>query len=598
MPQPNTQPSLSAGQLIGGCRVVRLLGVGGMGEVYLAEHLRLEKRVAVKVLPPRWGSSDSVARFLKEARTGSRIEHPNVVTIHDVGQAGDLYYIVMQYVEGRNLAELLEAQQGPLAWRSALRLTRLAAAGVQAVHKQGLIHRDIKPSNIMLASDSRVLLMDFGLVREESESDLTHSGRVVGTPQFMSPEQCRGKALDPRSDVYSLGATLYCLLTGRAPFQGNTREVLTSIASGRRARAVHDVVPSVPKPVSELVAKAMSLRPADRFADAASMGREIGRLLKQDMIVEASFATDGSSVSLERTQTVPELELIPDVEFDEQPEFARQQAWRIAAGVAIFLLLAIVGLLLNWAPRGEGPKPDENRMILIEAGFARLGTDPDQVTAHLRSLPAMQNNNELLESAQEFLAEEPVGRVFVPAFRIDPYEVTNAEYAEFLRSTGRAPPRGWSNDKPPAGREDHPVVHVDFPEAEAYAAWAGKQLPTRAQWLRAYRGDDNRLFPWGNDYDPTRANSYENKQINPAASTPVTATPRDVSPFGVYNLVGNVSEYVRERTFRDGVEVVFTKGADFKNGASVYGVASAQRTYELDSRTANNAGFRCVVELP
>jgi serine/threonine-protein kinase len=211
---------LVAGQLIGGCRIVQPLGRGGMGEVYLAEHLALQKPVAVKILPPDRGARDHVARFLKEARMCSRIEHPNVVTIYDVGEQDGLHYIIMQYVQGKTLAELVQAQGGPLPWRSALRLVQLAAKGLQAVHDHGLIHRDVKPSNIMLSADSRVLLMDFGLVREEIDPNTTDPSLIAGTPAYMSPEQCEGRPLDRRSDVFSLGSTLYCLLTGHSPFQG------------------------------------------------------------------------------------------------------------------------------------------------------------------------------------------------------------------------------------------------------------------------------------------------------------------------------------------------------------------------------------------
>jgi serine/threonine protein kinase len=170
---PQVAPSLLPGQQIGGCRIDRMIGSGGMGEVYLADHLRLQRRVAVKTLRSDALSKERIARFVKEARTCARIDHPNVVTIHDVDQQAGLHFIVMQYVEGKDLDQLLKEQGGPLPWKSALRLIRLAAKGLHAVHQRGLVHRDIKPSNIMLSRDSRVLLMDFGLAREESHSDLT-----------------------------------------------------------------------------------------------------------------------------------------------------------------------------------------------------------------------------------------------------------------------------------------------------------------------------------------------------------------------------------------------------------------------------------------
>ncbi len=170
MPGAPEMTLLAPGQVIARCRVLRFLGRGGMGEVYLCEHLTLQKKVALKTLPPGSIAPGHVERFFKEARLGSKIEHPNVVRIYDVGCQGQLYYILMQYIEGQNLAELVHAQGGPLPWKLALRVIRFACKGLAAVHRHGVIHRDIKPSNIMVSNDSRVLVMDFGLAREESQS--------------------------------------------------------------------------------------------------------------------------------------------------------------------------------------------------------------------------------------------------------------------------------------------------------------------------------------------------------------------------------------------------------------------------------------------
>lgn len=163
------QGVLAAGAVVAGCRVVRFIDKGGMGEVYLAHHLGLDKPVALKILPPAFaGTENAVSRFLREARLAARISHPNVIKILDVGRDGDGHYILMDFVEGANLTTLVRKQGGPLPWRQALRLVQLAARGVGAVHKQGLIHRDVKPANIMLSSERQVLLMDFGLGRMDT----------------------------------------------------------------------------------------------------------------------------------------------------------------------------------------------------------------------------------------------------------------------------------------------------------------------------------------------------------------------------------------------------------------------------------------------
>jgi len=600
----NLGSSLSTGQLVGRCRVVRLLGRGGMGEVYLAEHLSLQKPVALKILPPDLGNKDRVERFFKEARTCSRIEHPNVVVIHDVGASGGLYYIVMQYVQGKNLAELLHEHGGPLPWRSAVRLIQLAARGLHAVHSHGLVHRDIKPSNIMLSVDSRVLLMDFGLVRKELESSLTRTGQVVGTPSFMSPEQCRGKALDRRSDIYSLGGTLYCLLTGNAPFQGSLEEVVVQIAGGKRPRPVAEVNRAVPSKVSDLVAKSMAANPQDRFQTAAAMARELKKLLRASQLVSTtSWPTAEISAAGIETQPVPDLPQIELLPLETGWESVQRKLPWIAVAGGVFAGLLMLGLLLRFLlgvpepqvtspPVPPPPPPAPPNMVRIETGLARLGNDE----ANLREFLSAFLRSPQLEQAVNMLTDTPQRLVEVPGFCIDKYEVTNAEYAKFVKETGWQPPEHWDRSDPPAGEEDYPVVNVTYDDAEAYATWAGKKLPTREQWMRAYRGDHDWLFPWGDDYDPGRANVKDNPKY--PSTSPVGDTPRDVSPFGVYNMVGNASEFVRGTERRKGQSWRVGKGAEYRLYGYLFGIAPGEMFYRPLDHKDKGLGFRCVLEEP
>jgi len=592
-------PTLDTGQSIGGCRVIRLLGRGGMGEVYLAEHLSLQKPVAVKVLPPEMVSERHVERFLKEARMCSRIEHPNVVVIHDVGDQQGMYYIVMQYIQGQNLSELLASQGGPLPWRSALRIVQLAARGLHAVHAQGLVHRDIKPSNIMLAVDSRVILMDFGLVRKELDSSLTRAGQVLGTPTFMSPEQCRGKPLDRRSDVFSLGSTLYCLLAGRPPFQGGLQEVIVQIASGERPTPIERVNQKVSPQLGQLVARAMAPRPEDRFATAASMAGALKKALKSSQLADtATFQTADLATDALNAQPVAapsEVELLP-LKTGREPLQARM-AW-IAGGAGVACLL-VLGLVLNYffggadppakPPPGPPPSVPAN-MVYIEEGFARIGNDRDK----LRVFLASYFRDEKLEQVLESLAERPQRRKKVPAFAIDRYEVTNVEYAKFVIETGHDPPKHWDGDQPPAEKALPPVVNVSYEDAEAYARWAGRELPTREQWMRAYRGDRDWLFPWGDDYEAGRANVKDNPKY--PSTSPVRDTPRDVSPFKAYNLAGNVSEFIRGSYTHEDRICRVGKGAEFGTFGFLRGIAPGQLRYSIDYSGDKGLGFRCVKE--
>ena len=212
------------GQRISHYRLIKKLGQGGMGAVYQAENVNLKRTVALKILPPELSAANPqyAQRFLREAQSQAALDHPNVVSIHHVGKEGDYYYIEMQYVTGGNLADLLKGDHAVEVDR-AVEIVRGAAAGLAAAHEEGLVHRDVKPENILLGKGDAPKVSDFGLAKQvELESGLTQSGTVLGTPYYMSPEQCEAKPVDARSDIYSLGVTLYHLLTGQQPFRAGS----------------------------------------------------------------------------------------------------------------------------------------------------------------------------------------------------------------------------------------------------------------------------------------------------------------------------------------------------------------------------------------
>jgi formylglycine-generating enzyme required for sulfatase activity len=230
-------------------------------------------------------------------------------------------------------------------------------------------------------------------------------------------------------------------------------------------------------------------------------------------------------------------------------------------------------------------------MVWIEPGFARLGNSEAQVRQHVGVL--IGDEPQIAEVLRS-IAAEPVERVQVEGFWIDKYEVTNAQYAQFLGATGRAPPPHWAGTAPPVGQEDHPVVNVSYSDAEAYAAWARKKLPTREQWLRAFRGDSDSLFPWGNTWATSRTNTDENKSYQ--APSAIRATPRDASPLGAYNLVGNVAEFLRGTAISEGRAVRLTKGANYRSTGYIYGIGSMCNYYYPLDAIADGLGFRCVAE--
>lgn len=585
---------LKIDEYIGGCVVVPpgLLGKGGMGQVFLARHNELDQLRAVKVAVIDRSRPGSVDRFVQEARLAARLHHPNVVTIFDAGPRGNLYYLVMQHIHGKNLAELLDAAQGPLAWHHAVGIVHLAALGLQAVHGKGLVHRDVKPSNIMLSTDNHVYLMDFGLVREEADLLATRTGTIEGTAPFMSPEQYEGKRVTHRSDVFSLGSTLYNLVTNQWPFPGtNLGEVRDRIMSGIPAAPVQELNREVPASVSDVLSKAMAADPGQRFQTAGEMAAALRDTLRGSIDIPKP-RTDPPQPPRDPPPTPPR----------PSPNRPRRSPRRISPGgklrrAAIALAgVAALGFLawLVTIDRPPPPPPPPEDMVRIEPGYVQLGDDPAKLRTFLTSHPDCSKMSATeIDGVLKSLAQETRERKFVAGFYIDPYEVTNAEYAEFVAATGWPPPSLWHGTTPPIGREKNPVTDVRYEDAEAFARWKGKKLPSREQWMRAYRGDRDWLFPWGDDYDASRANVGDNKRF-PYLS-PVTETPQDVSVSHVFNMVGNATEYVRGVLQQEGRSWRLLKGAAYNRLGFRYGIASGRLIQEVDV-AAENAGFRCVVE--
>jgi serine/threonine-protein kinase len=263
---------------LGRYEVLEVVGHGGMGVVLKATDPALNRFVAIKVLAPQWASSSSARqRFAREARATAAVRHDHVVAIHGVDEVKGLPYLVMEYVHGVSLQARLE-RDGPLEVREVLRIAMQTAAGLQAAHAQGLVHRDVKPSNILLENGvERVKLSDFGLARAVDDASLTQSGVIAGTPQYMSPEQANGKAVDHRSDLFSLGSTLYAMCTGRPPFRASgTAAVLRRVCEDT-PRPVREINSDVPEWLEQVIARLHAKRPEQRFSSAGEVEDVLAR---------------------------------------------------------------------------------------------------------------------------------------------------------------------------------------------------------------------------------------------------------------------------------------------------------------------------------
>lgn len=248
--------------------LVRLLGRGGMGAVYYGTDLSLDRPVAIKVLAIEIaGDPEIVTRFEGEARAQARVRHPNIAQIYFIGEDRGFHFFVMEYLEGPAL-DALVARPAPLPVTEALDYTLAAARGLRAALAHGFVHRDVKPSNLMLDHEAGLKILDFGLVKSmHGDSQLTQAGAIIGSPLYMSPEQGRGLAVDHRSDIYSLGCTLFHMLAGRPPFNGPSPVGIITMHVTDRPPPLRDLNPAVPHDVARIVERMMAKKPEDRYGD-------------------------------------------------------------------------------------------------------------------------------------------------------------------------------------------------------------------------------------------------------------------------------------------------------------------------------------------
>jgi eukaryotic-like serine/threonine-protein kinase len=261
----------------------RRLARGGMSDVYLARDLLLDRPVAVKVLFAEYAKDPTfVERFRREAQAAANLNHPNVVAVYDWGQQSGTYFIVMEYVEGRSLSEIIRTE-GPLHPRRAAEITADVAAALGFAHRNGVVHRDIKPGNIMISPSGQVKVADFGIAQAISggtEANLTQAGAVMGTATYFSPEQAQGRPVDPRSDLYSLGCVLYEMLTTRPPFTGDTPVAIAYKHVQEPAPIPSSTGVAVPPALEAIVAQLLAKDPAQRYASAEDLRADLRNYLE------------------------------------------------------------------------------------------------------------------------------------------------------------------------------------------------------------------------------------------------------------------------------------------------------------------------------
>jgi len=595
------------GQSIGRYHILEQLGEGGMATVYKAYDTRLNRNVAVKIIRkgafPLEQFNRIRLRFEREAKALAMLSHPNIVGVIDFGEFEGSPYLVLEYLPGGTLKQHLGR---PVPWKAAASIILPIAHALQYAHEHNIIHRDVKPSNILITGTGERMLTDFGIAKVldvDETHTLTGTGVGLGTPEYMSPEQGLGKTVDARTDVYSLGIIFYELLTGRKPYTADTPMAVVIKQINDPLPRPTQFVPDLPEKAEQVLLKALAKRPENRFQDMAAFAQALEWLIKGgtkpdlEQTVEQASEAEATRDLLEPVATG----------ISGPPTGPRSSAHRRApkwlpiagAGALICILLAIAAgyLLLKNINSIQPSSPIENPALplvappsVITASVTFTPTISSTMTPSLTSSPTPSltptDANSRLSSvdgmtmvyvpagaftmgsnASQFPDEKPAHQVVLDSFWIDKTEVTNAMFLQFVNATGYVTElekqniswlydgsnwysvagAGWRN---PFGmnstiddRMDHPVIQVTWNDAVAYCNWAGRRLPTEAEWEKAARGTDGNDYPWGNAAPSSDLANYGN---HVGDTVPVGSYPGNASPYGALDMAGNVYEWVAD----------------------------------------------------
>jgi serine/threonine protein kinase/formylglycine-generating enzyme required for sulfatase activity/dienelactone hydrolase len=706
------------GQQISRYRVVSRIGAGGMGEVYLAEDTALGRKVALKLLPAEFTDDRArVSRFKQEARAASALNHPNIITIHEIGQEGETHFIATEFIEGLTLRDRI--RQGPIPINDAIETAIQVASALAAAHAAGIAHRDIKPENIMLRPDSYVKVLDFGLAKlaesnppeVSTASDVqTAPGTVMGTVRYMSPEQMRGQQIDARTDIFSLGIVLYEMLSGKPPFSASTMADLMAAILNTEPLPLRQHLPEIPEKLNSIVARTLRKNREDRYQTSMELLSEL-KSLQEELEFESKLRSSGANLVSNQTSSkkwllpvavitiialvaggifywrranltwaraqIPLIEsLSKEQKYFEAYELAVSAKKYLPDNPVLERLMPIISdtVSVTSTPSGanvyikrfssDESRQSETRQLIgvtpinnfnVARGQYILYVDKEGYAIAERTISSILTpvgeamlppdeptniNLNLIEAGKI-----PEGMVMIPGskytmvswgkpttasvqlddFFIDKYEVTNRQYKEFINAggyvrkefwkypfikdgramnwgeatkefrdrTGLAGPRNWAGQNFPADKAEHPVTDITWHEAAAYAAFRGKQLPTIFQWEKAARNGlfthySAAIMPWG----PVDVGGSVERHANFRSGGTVTVNSFEfgMSPFGCYQMAGNVSEWCLNET-ADGF---VTAGGSWDDLSYLFGHVGVFPSFY----SSNKLGFRCALNLP
>ena len=575
------------GKNIGRYHILEQLGEGGMANVYKAFDTHLEAEVAVKVirideLPPKI-LARTLKRFEREAKAVARLNHTNIVNITDYGEFEGQPYLVMPYLQGGTLKEMLQGKA--MDWQEASQLLIPIAKALGYAHQQDMIHRDVKPANILITETGEPLLTDFGvakIVDDEATIDLTSTHATVGTPEYMAPEQVTAKTVDHRADIYALGVVFYEMVTGRKPFQADTpMAVLFKHASEPLPRPTQ-FIPKLPNSVEQILLKTLAKDPNNRYQ---SMG---------EFVVALEKLLQGKTLAPSKTPRRSKVEKKTPHEKSPVSKafFPMQYLWFILGGVAI------ISILLGWVLGGGAADafPTKNPILSIGSTWERPadGMTMLYIPAGEFKMGSNGGDND----------EKPIHTVYLDAYWMDETEVTNAMYAKCV-SAGECDQPGGSYYGD-SSYTNHPVVYVDWNDAQNYCRWTGGKLPTEAEWEKAARsGLEEKDYPWG-DANPVCTQGAENgAQFADCRGDTKPVGGFSANGYGLFDMSGNVREWVSD--WYDGGYYAISPSSNPVGPSSGknrvlrggswnsynFNLRSAYRNWTNPAITDDDGGFRC-----
>jgi serine/threonine protein kinase len=377
--------------------VGRLLGAGGMAEVYEGRDRLLARRVAIKVLQAQFARDPSfLIRFKREAQAAASLSHPNIVGVYDTGSEDGTHFIVMEYVDGRTLKDVIRAE-GPLYPERAAEICEDVCSALVAAHARGLIHRDIKPGNVMLTPDGKVKVMDFGIARATTSETITQTAAVVGTAQYISPEQAQGQTVDFRSDLYSVGCCLYEMLTGTVPFTGATPVAIAYRHVREDPTPPRMLNPDVPPPLEAIVLKAMAKLPDNRYQTAAELHDDLERF-RNGQPVMATPLLDPAATTQALPRNASDAEptaMLGGTVADRATRYAEpvEEERRTSVGwiVVSALALVLVGLAAFFITRAlTGPDTETTTSLAPPTTAAATTTTEEPTTTEQQTTTTQQ----------------------------------------------------------------------------------------------------------------------------------------------------------------------------------------------------------------